>query len=135
MLGLGYFATDFKVSSITAVPDLGKLPADPAVGVSCIGVVPLVVNFNMVYRAGDSKANVAKVGTSIREAGLVQSLTLDHAHGSVELACNLLNVKIRSCDEVLSRAKLTSHELGCTIEKWYTTGPTEEELVTKYLTL
>jgi hypothetical protein len=62
----------------------------------------------------------------------VEALTLFHAEGSVEVACNLLNVHTgTSAEEVISNARLAAEELGLTIEDIYTTAPTEQELLNR----
>lgn len=93
----------------------------------------MVVNFNLRYRAGDPRSKVALVSQGLREEGLVQSLTLDHEAGTLEVACNLLNVKMRGTEQVLAAARRVGEPLGCLIESHYTTGPTEETLLDTYL--
>ena len=97
---LGYFSkTDFDVSFEA---DMGSMSVvKPTLGVSCVGAVPMIINLNMRFRPEDKRADVAKVSKAVREPGLVESLTLDHAGGAYEVACNLRNTRTRSVEDVL----------------------------------
>jgi glutamate formiminotransferase len=125
---LGYFSAPFDTTAVTDRPDLGDLPLDVSLGLCCIGVVPLVVNFNMRFRVGDAKSSVAGVTRAVR-GELVQALTLQHEGGAFEVACNLLNWRDYGPDRVLAMAKERATEEGVEVVSHYTTGPTEEKLL------
>ena len=110
---------------------MGELPPDPSRGIACIGVVPLVVNFNMRFRPQDPKEKVALITQAVRERNLVQALTLEHEDGCREVACNLLNVAERSPEQVLEIALRKCRELDVEVVTSYTTGPTEKELLAR----
>lgn len=112
-------------------PDIGDMRQhfDPRKGVSCVGAVPLILNFNMRFRAEDPRSRVIQVTKHIR-SGDVEALTLPHENGSYEVACNLRNPKHGTRPEaVLAAAQAKSKELGIEIIDSYLTGPTEEQLL------
>lgn len=98
-------------------------------GITCVGALPYVLNFNMRFKEEDSRAMVQKVTKHVRQEGLVEALTLQHEGGSWEVACNLKNTGALSPDMVLVKAQELSASLGLTIVSHYTTGPTEEEIL------
>ena len=110
---------------------MGELPLDLTKGLALVGVVPLVVNFNMRFRPQDAKDKVNLITKSIREKDLAQALTLEHEEGSLEVACNLLNVRVRAPTDVLNLTSEKCREMDIQIVKSYTTGPTEEELLAR----
>ena len=98
-------------------------------GVMCIGSVPMIINYNMRFRVGDSKNLVMQVTKHCREEGIgVEALTLQHNEGSYEVACNLTNVENWGPDKVFKSATNKAKVLGIDIVDHYTTGPSLEEL-------
>jgi hypothetical protein len=132
-IDLGYFGTTLDLSKISTLPDIGALPITPRLGLSCIGIVPLVLNFNMRFRPEDPRDKVITITKSIREEGLVQALTLQHEGGAYEIACNLLDSRKRSPGDVLTAVNTKCRELGLHVAHSYTTGPSEQDIIDTYL--
>ena len=67
----------------------------------------------------------------VREAS-VEALTLKHDGGCYEIACNLLNPSVVTPDTVLEKVNHIIQDLGLDIkiEMYYTTGPSEMDLLT-----
>ena len=66
---LGYFSLDKgeSVSSGMAIsPNIGTNPAPAVSGVSCVGAIPLIVNFNMRFRPQDKRGDIIKVTKAVR---------------------------------------------------------------------
>lgn len=95
------------------------------------GAVPFVLNFNLRFRSTDPRSSVIKVTSHLRTPE-VECLTLPHEDGAYEVACNLLNTRITGPEAVLKAAREKADELGIEIVKYYTTGPTESELLDRY---
>jgi len=129
---LGYFGEDACVGATAAErlrPNYGcDQIIDPRKGVSTVGAVPLVVNFNMKFRPEDSREKVLKVTKAVR-GDCVEALTLPHSDGAFEVACNLLNTRKMSPEDVLKNAEELSLGLGLKVASSYCTGPTEDELL------
>ena len=77
----------------------------------------------------ESFRRVARVTAGVREPRVVQALTLRHAPGTAEVACNLLQTRVRSVAAVLASILALSEEAGCEVISHYTTGPSYEELL------
>merc|ERR1711871_560195 len=101
----------------------------PCVGISCVGAVPLIINLNMKLAPQSPRKEGIKITQSIRVPQLVESLTLSHEGGALEIACNLRNTCKYSVSEVMENAYKKAKELDLEITSYYTTGPTELELV------
>ncbi|KAJ1400615.1 Formiminotransferase subdomain-containing protein [Ochromonadaceae sp. CCMP2298] len=100
-------------------------------GLSCVGAVPLILNFNMRFRPCDSRALVLQVTKHVRSHD-VEALTLPHEGGAFEVACNLRQpVTGTSPELLLQRAGEKAAELGVQVESAYCTGPSEQELLDK----
>ena len=133
---LGYFNDDVIKSKATLVAPPappaanfgGTLEIDASKGVSTIGAVPLVVNFNMRFRLQDPRSSVLKVTKAVRSE-LVEALTLPHHGGAFEVACNLLNTREQGPARVLAVAQDAAESLGLEVADHYCTGPQEEELL------
>lgn len=150
---LGYFETPSKSLHLTGIdrssslrdfvstsvirPDLkGDMGDDSflARGVACVGVVPMVRNFNIRFSAGSSSKEkrqmISNITSQIRVPNAVEALTLPWGDTRVEIACNL-----RSClDEhspssILHKVQRLATDLQLDIESSYTTGPSEDELL------
>lgn len=137
---LGYFDKDVGKKCLEWTEDcqpdylLGKAKAiDPLKGVSTIGTVPLVVNFNIRFRDEDDRKNIIKVTKAVRAISTdVEALTLPYSN-TFEVACNLLNTHEYGPEVVLEVAQRTADDLGLGIVHHYCTGPTEP-LLLKQLT-
>eukprot|EP01041_Mallomonas_annulata_P005432 gene5432-10896_t len=128
---LGYFDNTFnsQKSLITPIPpDIGPNAINDKIGISCVGAIPFVQNFNMKFANISEKSNVAKITKHIREDA-VEALTLQHEVGSYEVACNLLQPSIKGPQYVLDRAQQRAAELNLEIDSYYTTGPSEQDLL------
>jgi len=125
---LGYFGgTDSSSGSSRA--DFGAdMTRDSSKGISTIGAVPLIVNFNMRFRTQDARKDVLQVSKAVRNQA-VEALTLQHGGGAFEVACNLLDIKSYGPKSVLAVAEEVAKSLGLRIEGHYCTGPQEEELL------
>jgi len=135
---LGYFDKDVEKKCLNwsndCIPDynINELnEPDPTRGVSTIGAVPLVLNFNMRFRKIDERNQVIKVTKAVRNISpTIEALTLPHEKG-FEVACNLLNTKECGPDQVLPVAQETANDLDLLIEESYCTGPKDTDLLTK----
>lgn len=128
---LGYFtqtggAIHDPIMSIS--PDFGVPVFDVKKGLTCVGAVDFVQNFNIRFAVEHEKRLVAQVTQYVREEK-VEALTLQHEEGAFEVACNLLQPAVKSPAYVLSRAEAKARELGLTITSSYTLGPSEAELL------
>lgn len=115
------------------VPDYGSCADYSDIrGVTCVGVVPLIVNFNMRFRTIDPREQVLKVTKAVRNSE-VEALTLPYQDetGSLcyEVACNLRAPKTITKEIILAKAEEISKNLQLEITHSYTTGPTEDELL------
>ena len=131
---LGYFGAGGSDGAVEEPkpPDFAGSPEMfSSKGVSCVGVVPLVINFNIRLTeasSGDKKL-ASQVTALLRVDGAVEGLTLKWAN-QLEIACNLRSsLPEHSCDAVLTKAKALAAERGLEIESSYTTGPTARELL------
>jgi hypothetical protein len=120
-----------------SIPDIGDiLDLNNAKGIACIGVVPYLQNFNMRFRKDDDKKLIVKVTKMIREDD-IEALTLEHDEGAFEIACNLKRPTIVTPNMVLEKAEKAILELGLNdkiaIAHSYTTGPSETELISRFL--
>ena len=123
--------------------DLGGPTVDPAIGVCCVGAVPLVLNFNvrLKTRSREVAAAAAAAVRSRRRAwedpagGLpcVEALPLRHAGGNFEVACNLLDPVATPPALVLERIKEVARASGVAVEEAYTIGMAVEEIRARLL--
>lgn len=123
-------------------------------GVTLVGAVPFIQNFNMRFRAGDDRALIRRVTAAVRSDS-VEALTLRHdgSHTTqststststepslsttpapvvaYEVACNLKRPSEVTAEDVLRRATavIAAESLPIEIEESYTTGPSERELL------
>lgn len=118
-----------------AAPDLGGGGAGEDAsgfvrrGLTCVGVVPLVRNFNVRFGPGAAKPLVAQVTRHLREPGCVEALTLPW-RDRFEVACNLRShAPEHSPEALLHRAVELSAPLGLSIEEHYCTGPGVADLL------
>lgn len=145
---LGYFQHDYKQALFTAIKESDKdLPSarfGPQLqppssflkhkGLTCVGVVPWVQNFNVKFASHHKKSDITPITQAVR-CPEVEALTLLHEDGAYEIACNLLQPRLvgrdivlqRIQDLVLSEKQRSGEEL--VLESWYTTGPDEDELL------
>jgi len=132
-------------------PDLGGPSIDPAVGVCCVGAVPLVLNYNVRLTTSDRKiaaACTAAVRTRSAKSnsdgsaaspsqGLpwVEALPLVHAGGHFEVACNLLNPSVTPPARVLEAIEksLALQDCGVTVEEAYIIGMQVDEICAKLM--
>lgn len=138
---LGYFRAQEKENDFSA--DLtDNEQAAHNIGVSCVGAVPLILNLNFKVHSGSSISNdkdvkerrskVSQITKFVREPGIVESLTLAHDAGVLEIACNLRDTSKTSVEDVVIKAELKAKELGIEITDSYTTGPSEQEILKIY---
>jgi len=132
---LGYFSSSRSASSSTdsslsLSPDMGPSLSlsPPHLGITCVGAVPFVMNFNMRFRESDERERVKQVTKYVRQDKVVEALTLSHSN-SLEVTCNLLSPSLYSPEKVLERAKEKAKEVGVSIVSSYCTGPSEDELL------
>jgi hypothetical protein len=97
------------------------------VGVTCVGAVPYVMNFNCAFMAGSDSKLVKQITKAVRHLPMVEALTLRH-DSLYEVACNLKNSRFMGPDDVLKVCVDEANSLSLTIIGSYTTGPTETEL-------
>ena len=66
------------------VPAFGSVLTDlnASKGVTMVGAVPYIQNFNMRFRPIDERSLVVKVTAVVREPGVVEALTLPHNDGT-----------------------------------------------------
>jgi len=131
-------------------PDLGGPTINPAVGVCCVGAVPLVLNYNVRLTTSDrniaaactaavrtraAKSNIDGRAAASASQGLpwVEALPLVHAGGHFEVACNLLNPSVSPPARVLDAIEKSLAQQGCgvTVEEAYTIGMQVEEICAK----
>jgi hypothetical protein len=159
---LGYFdgSSSVKLNSDSLEPDFPFGAYSPSKGITCVGVVPFIINYNIRFRPQDKREKIIQITKSIRSEYVsdilssihlnlltlsflmlfvnsfiitqVEALTLPHENGAYEVACNLLNPKIRNPASVKQQVESLAMDLGIEIELDYTTGPTESELVEYY---
>jgi glutamate formiminotransferase len=115
-----------------AQPDISPSSHHSLHGVSCCGAVPYIRNLNIRFRPEDEKKHIMAVTKAVRIANLVQALTLSHQDGSYEVACNLLRPREITIEDVLRTAEMKATELGISIVDHYTTGLSEDELLSKF---
>lgn len=99
-------------------------------GVCCIGVMPLIVNFNIVINDHISKrSSIVQVTKELREENAIEALTLNHGT-NVEIACNLLNGTYTP-EQVTAKALSIIQRVdpSVIISDSYTTGPSVDELL------
>lgn len=70
------------------VPDLGSKEVGNRLGVSIVGAMPYVTNFNLQVE-GASLSECKAAAAALREHLGVQVMALPHAEGRVEIGCNL----------------------------------------------
>ncbi len=136
---LGYFNSTNPILSAEIVknstPDYynDSVTSDQSLsshGVCCVGVMPLIINFNMVISDHLSKrSSIVQITKELREENAIEALTLNHGT-NLEIACNLLNgiysperVEVKALD-IIQRV-----DPSVTISDKYTTGPTVAELL------
>lgn len=126
------FVRDSAIAS-SLHPDFGR-PDDinERKGLTCIGTVPLVRNYNLRFRVGDAKASIVPITKALRQADIVEALTLPHGDGCYEIACNLLQPHEVTPEIILQRAQELARTMDLEIVSAYTTGPTEEELLSNF---
>ena len=109
--------------------DLGYFTSTPSVDVCCVGVVPMVVNFNIRFARGtQDKKLVSRITSALRVPDAVEALTLSW-EDQLEIACNLRKAAEYTSQQVLASASRLALDLGLEIETSYTTGPGEAELI------
>lgn len=132
--GLGYFSVPAETTMSVPVPrpatDFDCSAPNTTLGVVTVGAVPLVVNFNMRFRVQDRRKDVVQVAAGVRKKSLVESLTLAHDGGALEVACNLLDARTHGPNAVLCAATdaITRAGLDVHVTHSYCTGPSEEVL-------
>lgn len=113
-------------------PDFGPPEARPATGAVAVGACPWVANYNVPLRCDDLKlaTRIAKA-VSERGGGLpcVQAMALRHGHGSIEVACNLLDATVTGGRRVQERVAELAAVEGVQVEEGYDTGYSEEEVL------
>ncbi len=120
-------------------------------GVTCIGCVPLIQNYNIRIKATSSywerneesrdvKAYIAQITKQLRSHA-VEALTLPYSDSSdesskvYEIACNLLNPyppEGTTSRQVYERVQTLAKEKDLEIIADYSTNPLESELIEKY---
>ena len=100
---------------------------DATVGVTCVGAIPYLINFNIKFAEQSDLKEVRKITKKVRELDGVEALTLKQGD-SYEVACNVKKPRVIGPDDVL-RVCL-DQALNCNLQviSSYTTGPGEEEL-------
>jgi hypothetical protein len=129
---IALFLDRIRAGAAVEAPTFGDVADDLVAtkGVTLVGAVPFVLNFNMRFRAHDPREAVAKVTAAVRDAQ-VEALTLTHLGGACEVACNLKAPAVVTPNDVLARARaaIDAQRLDIEIQQSYTTGPTEDELL------
>eukprot|EP01040_Poterioochromonas_malhamensis_P005216 gene5216-5592_t len=122
----------------------------PDRGVTCIGSVPLIQNYNIRIRPtasywtrdkklSDVKASIAQITKQLRSS-TVEALTLPYANTNeksnvYEIACNLLNPyppEGTTSHQVYEQVQTLAKEKDLEIIADYSTNPLESELIEKY---
>ncbi len=98
------------------------------VGVTCVGAIPYIMNFNVKFIDSSDVRLVKKITKAVRELDSVEALTLKQGE-AYEVACNLKNPRAMGPDSVLRVCEEQAKELALTITDSYTTGPTEKGLI------
>lgn len=99
-----------------------------AVGVTCVGAIPYIMNFNVKFDEASDVRLVKKVTKAVRQLESVEALTLRQGSAH-EVACNLKNPGMVGPDKVLRACEEQARELALTITGAYATGPTEARLL------
>ncbi len=104
-----------------------------AKGLTCVGVVPVVVNFNirMTIPSSRDKGAVSQITALLRVPDAVEALTLRRGE-QLEVACNLRSPSLaeeHGRAALLAKATALARDRGLSIESSYTTGPSENELL------
>lgn len=99
-------------------------------GISCVGAVPYIRNLNFRYGSSVSKSILNVVTKHIRKEGYVQAMTLHHEEGTHEVACNLLKPREVTIEQIIAEVKAKSIELDIEPIHSYSTGLSEEDLIT-----
>lgn len=114
-------------------PDFGPNIVSADVGIACVGSVPWVINHNVVLNTTD--VDIAKAiakNVSERGGGLkaVQAMGLE-IEGGVEIACNLLDSEVSSCEKVdnFITNEILGKYSGINILKSYQTGKPVSQLL------
>ena len=107
---LGYFLrSDLDVSFRS---DLLPHTPLPTVGISCIGAAPVILNLNIKMAPHSPRNEVTKVTKFVRIPNLVESLTLSHENGVLEIACNLKDTNKCSVAHIVEVETKKANELG-----------------------
>lgn len=126
---LGHDTINALTGHIIRYPPNIQYDLPPVQGVTCIGIVPLIVNFNIRFDpVHQSKTIISQVTRSVR-GEYVQALTLRHSDGAYEVACNLLQPKLVSTHAILEMVRQKAEELDLRVQCSYVTGLTEDELL------
>lgn len=112
-------------------PAFGPHHVNPQWGVACIGSTPWVVNHNILLETED--VSIAKeIARSVSERGgglkHVQAMGLA-TNGGVEIACNLLDERATSPDDVDNRVQELAGSYNIRLLKSYQTGKSTKELL------
>ncbi len=125
----GYFSQ--TVTQTAALTSTSSSPPAATVGeararsgICCIGATPLVAGLNFRFGPTAARAQVVQLARRMRVASRIESLTLTHADGALEVACNLLRPHRTRWAPAAQRerAAALALELGLRVDEAYTTG-------------
>ena len=105
---------------------------DRKTGMSCVGAVPFMMNFNIKFPPTDSLTDVRKVTKAVKRLEGVEALTLQHDAG-YEVACNVKKPHLVGPESILSAGTEEANKLGLTVESSYSTGPNEQQLMDAFV--
>jgi hypothetical protein len=136
-------------------PDLGDvLNYSPYKGISAIGAIPLIENFNIRFTSDSLRSQLIQITRALRSHDVsqhrnhlpsftvlstssyftqVEALTLPHDEGQYEIACNLLNpiegttkeMVLTKVNQIIDETRLSS----VTVNYSYSTNPTKYDLL------
>ena len=101
---------------------------NPTVGVTCVGAIPYLLNFNVQFDMNSDLREVRKITKRVRELEGVEALTLKQGE-SYEVACNVKKPRQVGPKDILRVCLDQARVLSLRITKSYTTGPEEAELL------
>lgn len=126
----GALSASANVTPLQA-PDLGPVDISPHMGLTCIGAVPWLVNYNVLLKCSDLAVG-RRIARAVSERGgglrYVQAMALQHGEG-IEVACNILDEAVSTVDSVLECTRRLAAKEGIEVHSAYRIGRSPEELV------
>jgi hypothetical protein len=124
---------DFNDKDGEIKPVAGSLlEMDRKTGMTCVGAIPFMMNFNIKFPPTDSLTDIRKVTKAVKLLDGVEALTLQHDAGH-EVACNVKKPHLAGPEIILEAGTVEANKLGLTVEGSYSTGPNEDKLMEAFV--